>query len=154
LNEKWFNYAVTLTIIMILVNAFITIGASQPNSDGSSNLYLTSNVNNAFSYTNQRADSNFYIQAPTTDSSQSPTNEQGFTPIKRGIDNNPVGFNGFDAAVTMALGVEMVMLTLAAIFSPVAPLFLAFAAIAFFIKAIAIAWLGSILLRTIFGRVI
>lgn len=139
---------------MILVNSFITIGASQPNADGSSNLYLLNNVNNAFSYTNQSQNSTFYIDAPTSDSSQSPTNEQGFTPIKRSIDDNPVGFNGFDAAVTMALGIEMVMLTLASIFSPVAPLFLAFAAIAFFIKAIAVAWLGSLVLRTIFGRVL
>ena len=154
MNEKWFNYAVVLTIMMILVNAFIAIGASQLNADGSSNLYLTSNVNNAFSYTNQKADSNFYVLGPTSDSSQSPTNEQGFTPIKRSIDDNPVGFNGFNAAVTMALGVELVMLTLAGIFYPVAPLFLAFAAIAFFIKAIAIAWLGSLVIRAIFGRLV
>jgi len=154
LNEKWFNYAVVLTIMMILVNAFIAIGASQLNADGSSNLYLTSNVNNAFSYSNQKADSNFYVEAPTTDSSQTPTNEQGFTPIKRGIDDNPVGFTSFNAGIMMALGVELVMLTLAGIFYPVAPLFLAFAAIAFFIKAIAIAWLGSVLLRPILGRVV
>ncbi len=154
MNEKWFNYAISLTIVMILVNAFITIGASQPNADGTSNLYLLNNVNNAFSYSNQKSDSNFYLDPPTSDSSQSPTNEQGFTPIKRSIDDNPVGFNGFDAAITMALGIEMIMLTLSQIFLPVAPLFLAFAAIAFFIKAIAVAWLGSIVLRTIFGRVL
>lgn len=154
MNEKWFNYAVAMTILMIFVNAFITIGASQLNADGSSNLYLVNNVNNAFSYSNQKSNSTFYIGTSTGDSSQSPTNEQGFTPIKRSIDDNPVGFNGFDAAITMALGVEMLMLTLSTIFSPVAPLFLAFAAIAFLIKAIAIAWLGSILVRSIFGRVI
>lgn len=154
MNEKWFNYAVALTIMMIMVNAFITIGASQPNADGSGNIYLINNVNNAFNYSSQKDNSNFYIEAPTSDSSQSPTNEQGFTPIKRSIDDNPVGFNGFDAAVTMALGVEMVMLTLATIFSPVGALFLAFAAIAFLIKAIAIAWIGSLIVRAIFGRVI
>jgi hypothetical protein len=139
---------------MILVNAFITIGASQPNADGSSNLYLLNNVNNAFSYSNQQASSSFYVESPSTDSSQTPVTEQGFTPGKRSIDDNPVGFNGFDAAVTMALGVEMVMLTLSQIFTPVAPLFLAFAAIAFFIKAIAIAWLGSLAIRAIFGRIV
>ena len=154
MNEKWFNYAISLTIVMILVNAFITIGATQPNADGSSNLYLVNNVNNAFSYSNQSESGDFYLESPSTDSSQSPTNEQGFTPVKRTIDDNPVGFTGFDAALTMTLGVELVMLTLAAIFVPVAPLFLAFTAIAFFIKAIAIAWLGSLVIRAIFGRVV
>lgn len=139
---------------MIFVNAFITIGATQPNADGSSNLYLINNVNNNFSYSNQKTDSNFYVTAPTTDSSQSPTNEQGFIPIKRTIDDNPVGFNGFDAAITMALGVEMVMLTLSEIFAPIGALFLAFAAVAFFIKAIAVAWLGSLVIRAIFGRIV
>jgi hypothetical protein len=151
LNEKWFNYAIALTIVMIFVNAFISIGASQPNADGTSNLYLVNNVNNAFSYANQKSDSNFYTSIETGDSSQSPLSEQGFTPIKRGIDANPVGFNGFDAAVTMALGIELVMLSLAAIFGPIAPLFFAFAALAFFIKAIAVAWLGSLFIRAIFG---
>lgn len=139
---------------MILVNAFITIGATQPNADGSSNLYLLNNVNNAFSYSQQESSSEFYVESPSGESSQTPVSEQEFTPIKRTIDDNPVGFNGFDAAVTMALGVEMVMLTLSQIFAPVAPLFLAFAAIAFFIKAVAVAWLGSLVIRSIFGRIV
>lgn len=154
MNEKWFNYAIALTIVMILVNSFITIGASQPNADGSSILYLVNNVNNAFSYSEQKSSGDFYVQSPSGESSQTPVSEQEFTPIKRTIDDNPVGFNGFDAAVTMALGVEMVMLTLSQIFTPVAPLFLAFAAIAFFIKAIAVAWLGSLVIRSIFGRIV
>jgi hypothetical protein len=154
LNEKWFNYAMTLTIIMIFVNAFITIGASQPNADGTYNLYLINSQNNAFSYQQQKNFGGFDVNSAYYDSSTSPTNEQGFTPVLRESDSAPVGLNAFDAAVTMALGIEMLMLTLANIFWPVAALFYAIAALAFFVKAIVVAYLGSVLVRSIVGRIV
>jgi len=153
MNEKWFNYAIALTIVMIFVNAFITMGAAQPNQNGVYSSLLMGNQNDSLTYSTMKTNSEFSLNARTTDTSQSPTEEQGFTPVTRTIDDNPVGFNSFDAAITMTLGVELVMLTLANIFSPVAPIFLGLTAIVFFIKAIAIAWLGSIAIRSIFGRI-
>lgn len=154
MNEKWFNYAISLTIMMIFVNAFITIGASQLNADGSSNLFLMNSTNNALTYSNQKSNSDFYTTdcSNGTNSSQSPTDAQGCVPIKRTIDDNPVSFNSFDAAVIMVFGIELVMTQLSQIFWPVAPLFMGIAAIAFFIKSIAMAWLSSIVIRAILGR--
>jgi hypothetical protein len=154
LNEKWFNYAIVLTVIMVFVNAFITVGAGQPNADGSLNLYLLNSTNNTLSYNSLKNSSDFDFNSAYYDSSSSPTNEQGLTPVTRPSDSVPVGLNAFDAAVTMAVGVELVMLTLAAIFWPVAALFYAVAGVAFFIKAIVVAYLGSILIRSILGRIV
>lgn len=154
MDVKWFNYAVSLTILMIMVNAFITIGSAQPNAQGKLNLFLLNNSNDAFSYSNQKTNSSFYIESAINSSSQSPTNEQNFAPIKRSIDDSPVGFEGFDAAVTMAFGLELVMLSLAGVFVVVAPLFWGIAAIAFLIKSVVIAWLGSLVIRSILGKVL
>ena len=154
MNEKWFNYAISLTIMMIFVNAFITIGASQLNADGSSNLFLMNSTNNALTYEQQKQNSGFNIAPNSSDSSQSATTEQGFTPITRTTDSAPVGLNALSALTTMAIGIELVMLQLAQIFWPVAALFYSIAGVAFLIKAIAAAWLGSIAVRAIFGRVV
>lgn len=153
MNEKWFSYAVSLSIMLIFINAFITIGASQQNPDGSYNLFLTGLENSNFSYQTTKDNSGFEIEATLGDSSQTPTNEQGYQPVKRTSDGQTAAFNAFDAIITMALGVELIMLTLAVIFFPVAPIFYAIAGFAFFIKAIAAAWLGSMVVRQIFfGR--
>jgi hypothetical protein len=154
LNEKWFNYGVALTILMIFVNAFITVGATQQNADGSYNLYLLNSQNSSLSYQQQKTNSDFDFNSAYYNSSTSPTNEQGFTPVLRTTDSTPTGLNAFDVAVIMAIGVELVMLTLANIFWPVAALFYAIASVAFLIKAIMVAYLGSVLVRSIVGRIV
>lgn len=154
MNEKWFAYAVSLSIMLIFVNAFITIGASQLTDDGSSVIYLTNLTNSKYAYNTLKSDGDFEIDATTGASSQSPTTEQGYQPVKRTSDGKSSAFNSFDVVITMALGVELIMLTLALIFWPIAPIFYAIAGFAFFIKAVATAWLASIVVRQIFfGRV-
>jgi len=153
MNEKWFAYAVSLSIMLIFINAFITIGASQQNPDGSYNVFLTGLENSNYSYQTTKSNSSFGIEATLGDSSQTPTNEQGYQPVKRTSDGKTTAFNAFDTIISMALGVELIMLTLTIIFPPVAPIFYAIAAFAFFVKAIAAAWLGSMVVRQIFfGR--
>lgn len=139
---------------MIFVNAFITIGANQLNADGTTNFYLLNSMNSSFSYANQKSGASFYATDCTNgqNSSTQPADSQGCVPMRRTIDNNPVSFGSFDAAVTMALGIELVMTQLSIIFWPIAPIFLAFAALAFFIKAVAVAWLSSLVIRGILGR--
>jgi hypothetical protein len=148
MNEKWFAYAISLTILMIFTNAFITIGASQPNADGTYNVYLLNSMNSKLDYGQVKSDSNLSFEACSLDSSQPSTTEQGCQPFKRN-DGSPASFNAFDSLTLMTVGIEVVMLNLAAIFSPVAPLFWAVAAVAFFIKIVAMAWLTSIVLRQI-----
>ena len=154
MNEKWFAYAVSLSIMLIFINAFITIGASQLTDDGSSILYLTNLTNTTYAYNTLKDSGDFQISATAGSSSQSPTTEQGYQPVKRTSDGKSASFNAFDVVITMALGVELIMLTLAVIFWPVAPIFYAVAGFAFFIKAVATAWLASMVVRQIFfGRV-
>ena len=50
MNEKWFNYAIVLTIIMVGINAFLTIGATQTGLDGQPIPILVGLQNNGLSY--------------------------------------------------------------------------------------------------------
>ncbi len=153
MNEKWFNYAISLTVLMLMVNAFITIAATQPSADGTYNLFLSNMMTGGTSLDSAKTNSDFTIQPCMGDSSTSPTQEQGCTPIKR-TDGQTVGYNAFDALIMLGAGVEIIMLSLATIFSPIAPIFYVIATIVFTIKGIALAWLGTMAVRQIFfGRV-
>lgn len=151
MNEKWFNYAISLSIIMLFANAFITIGASQLSADGTQNTLF--NASSQSDYLNQKNQSSFYVQPSTASSSSAPTQEQGITYIKRTSDNKNYNFQAIDYVVNMAVGVEVVMLQLSNIFPIVAPIFFAFAALAFLIKGVAVAWLATMAARQLFtGR--
>ena len=153
MNEKWFAYAISLSIMLIFINAFITMGAGLLDSDGNQISLLSNSTNNSYSYDSLKAGSNFSISGVSGDSSQSPTTEQGYQPVKR-TDGDSASMNSFDIIINLGFGVEIIMLQLALIFNPVAAIFYAIAGFVFFIKTVALTWLASIVVRQIFfGRV-
>lgn len=153
MNEKWFNYAIVLTIIMFGINAFLTIGATQTGLNGQPIPLLSGLQNNNLSYSKVKTDSNYQlgVQIDGT-SSQTPTNDQGkiaFT-TPGGL---PGGFGALNMVVIMTFGVELIMLELANIFVVIAPLFWAIAAVAFALNTLVYAYLATLIARAFWGLV-
>jgi hypothetical protein len=153
MNEKWFAYTVSLTIMMIFINSFILMGSGLLDTSGNSISLFANSSSSQYNYQTVKNTSSFGIDALTGSSSQSPTNEQGYNPVTR-TDGQTAAFNAFDIVTNIGVGIEKIMLQLAIIFPPAAPLFLGIAAFAFFIKVVAVSWLASIVVRQLFfGRV-
>ncbi|HNV62441.1 MAG TPA: hypothetical protein PKN54_05760 [Candidatus Cloacimonas acidaminovorans] len=155
MNEKWFAYAISLSIMLIFINSFVTMGAGLVDANGNGIGLLQSSTNNQYSYDTLKSSSNYGINVPANDSSQSPTSEQGYTPITSATDTSKSkALDSIGIIVNLGVGFELLMGKLATIFPPVAPLFWSVAGFAFFIKLVALTWLASIVVRQLFfGRV-
>lgn len=156
MNDRWFNFAMALAVITILINGFLLMAAAQPNQNNQYSALFNDLGNNKLNYTSQKTNSTYLIgqnDSMVSNSSASPTSDQGFTPVTD-ASLNPFAFTKMlDIASVAALGFEMLMLKLAGIFIVAAPLFLALAAMGFLSKTILIAWLTSVVLRPLLGRV-
>jgi hypothetical protein len=73
-----------------------------------------------------------------------------FNPITA-ITGDPFGMAPLNILLSAFVGLEAMLLTLANIFPMFAIMFILFAAIAFIVKLIVIAYFASILIRSIFG---
>lgn len=159
MNDRWFNFAIAITIFTIMANGFLLMASLQPDQNGHYNPLFEEMSNSKLTYSQIKVSSNVNIgqgSGSNGDSSTTPTSEQGFTPITNTNTGNPVGLNMLDYAFIGAVGFESIMYKLASVFminGVLNPIFLALAGIGFFSKTILIAYLGSVLLRPIFGRV-
>lgn len=138
---------------MIFVNAFITVGASMVDDTGKSIIYLT-NPNEKLNYEYQKQHAEFYMTdcSNSQNSSTAPADSQGCIPIKSTETDLPMSFEAVSMLPLMAAGVQIIMLNLATIFWPVAPILWAIAAVCTLIQLIAVAWVSSLLIRGILGR--
>jgi hypothetical protein len=151
MNDKWINYAIILTIVMFFVNGFILMAAAQPNNNNEFNIILFGSSSSSLSYSNIKDVYGEYSISDSGASSQSPTNEEGYTPIQNSEDQ-PAGLDVLSAVSIGVAGLELVLLQLANIFYPIAPLFYAIITAAILIKSAVVWYLASVLVRALFGR--
>lgn len=151
MNDKWINYAIILTIVMFFVNGFILMAATQPNADNQFSAILFGSSSSGLGYENIKDNYGEYTVTGSGVSSQSPTNEEGYTPIKNS-EGQPAGLDILSAVSLGIAGLELVLLQLASIFYPVAPLFYAIITAAILIKSAVVWYLASVLVRALFGR--
>ena len=151
MNEKWMNYGIIITLLMLFTNAFILVAASQPDQNNQFSAVLFGATNNNMEYSNISTDYS-YTYSESGDSSQTPTNEQGFTPITNTSTGTPAGLDALSIVLLGSIGLELQLIQLALIFPFISPIFYAIISFALIIKAIVVAYLGSVLVRAIVGR--
>lgn len=156
MNDRWFNFAMSVTIITMLIGGFIGMAGMQPDAQGNKIPLFSGMDNTALSYSNVKSNSNFNVGVNISsngDSSSSPTSDQGFTPVTTSTGDIFAWKTLFDLVVNTAAGFELLMLKLAGIFTYISPLFVALAGIGFLAKIIMIMWASSVVLRPLTGRV-
>ena len=154
MNDKWFNMAMIIVLTSLVANAFIFMLIAIPGGSQFATLYQntlsysqtpntdTNSIN--YKYNPKVADQN--IIAPGASDSTG----TGFTPITT-IAGDPFGLAPLTLIATAFVGLEILLLSLANIFTMFAGIFILFALLAFTVKAIVVAYFASILIRSIFG---
>jgi len=150
MNDKVLTWAIMLTVIMIGINSFLYMGsANLYDSDGHPmNIYY--GLDNYSSNIETKAEG-ITIDTDTSFSSSLPSQTQGIVAVESG--GNPVGLDYTAEFQKLGIGVQLVMLKLGTMFPIISPITGAIVAMAFLIQGLAIAYLGSILIRGILGRI-
>jgi hypothetical protein len=150
MNDKIMTMGIFVFFIMIGINGFLLMAANLYDQDGNTlDLFygLTSS-----GLSGNIEDKTIAVSTELNSSSTTPSTSQGFTPIT--IDDNPSGLNVLSQMAIMVAGVQLIMLKFSELFPIIAPIT---TAIVFFITAIQLlvaGYVGSILVRAIFGRVL
>jgi hypothetical protein len=152
MNDKILTMALMLSLVMIGINAFLLMA--------STNLYDTEGNQLDIYY---GLDSGAYGSQVQTDaqsidfdsgvsiSSELPSEQEGLTVVSR--NDNPIGMDVTNELAKLGLGVQLVMLKFSEMFPVLTPIVNAVVFFAFAIQGLAIAYLGSILIRGILGRI-
>ena len=145
MNDKWFNISVIIILASILANGLVFMITDFPGGSSFDNLHST-DLDYSATKTN-------YAETINTEASINSTatnyDGSGFIPILLG--GWAAGLVGVTMVIKAVAGLEVLMLKIATIFTMFSVVIYTLVAIMFIVKAIAIGYLGSILVRLIFG---
>jgi hypothetical protein len=151
MNDKVLTMALMLFMIMIGINAFLYMGSTNLYNENGEPLNIYYGMDEgAFGSQVQTNAEDIEINTDVEMSSTTPSTTQGFTPAT--VSDNPVGAVYGNELAKLGIGVQLVMLKLSSMFPIIAPILNAITFLAFAIQGFAIAYLFSILVRGIFGR--
>ena len=151
MNDKILTMALMLFMIMIGINAFLYMASTNLyNENGLPlNIYYGMDAGGFGSQVQTNAEG-IDISTDVELSSTTPSTTQGFTPAN--VLDNPVGAVYGNELAKLGIGVQLVMLKLGSMFPIISPILNAITFLAFAIQGFAMAYLFSILVRGIFGR--
>jgi len=152
MNDKVLTWAIMLTVIMIGINAFLFMASSNLYDEQGNKLNIYYGLDEGgFGQQVQDKAEGVSIGPDVSISSSLPSQQEGITVVKSG--DNPVGLDYTAEFQKLGIGVQLVMFKFSDMFPIVAPITSAIAFLAFAIQGFAIAYLGSILIRGILGRI-
>lgn len=151
MNDKILTIALMLTLVMIGVNAFLYMASTNLYDTNGNQLNIYYGLDEgAYGSQVQTNAQNIDIGSGVSISSDVPSQQEGFTPAT--IASNPVGsFYGNDLQ-KLGLGVQLVMLKFSEMFPVLTAIVNAIVLFTFLIQGLAVAYVFSILVRGIFGR--
>lgn len=153
MNEKIMNIGFFIFFIMIGINGFIVTMGTLVDTNGTPMSEITGlNGINALGSDINSSANNVTTNVTTGSSPTVSGDQEGFTPFN--INNEPAGLNALDAVTAGVLGTQIFLLRFSEpdMFPFLAPILYA---VVFFVTAVQlliIAYLGSVLVRAIFGR--
>jgi hypothetical protein len=152
MNDKVLTMALMLTFIMIGVNAFLFMASTNLYDDAGNPLNIYYGMDSgAFGEEIETDNSAIDIDTGVSISSAAPSTIQGVTAVTR--NDNPIGLESAQDLTKLGIGVQLVMLKLGELFPIITPILNAIVFIAFAIQGFAVAYLGSIMIRGILGRI-
>lgn len=150
MNDKILSMAFMLFFIMIGINAFLYMASTNLYTTNGEKLNIYYGMDDyANSIINDTQETE--IGTSTDFSSDVPSQTQGITAVTR--DTTPVGVAATNDLTKIGIGVQLVLLKLSTMFPILTPITTAIIAFAFAIQGFAVAYLGSILIRGILGRI-
>ncbi len=151
MNDKILTMALMLFMIMIGINAFLFMASTNLYSETGQPLNIYYGMDEGgFGSQVQTTAEGIQVNTDVEMSSTTPSGTQGFTPAT--VAENPVGAVFGNELAKLGIGVQLVMLKLGSMFPIISPILNAIAFLAFAIQGFAMAYLFSILVRGIFGR--
>lgn len=150
MNDKILTWALMLTVIMIGINAFLYMGSTNLYDQNGKQLNIYYGLDDQVdSWKTKAQDIN--IDTSTSFSSTLPSQSQGI--VAATSNGNPIGIDYGAEFTKMGVGVELVMLKLGYLFPIISPITVAIAAFAFLVQGFAMAYLFSVMIRGILGRI-
>ena len=152
MNDKILTMALMLFFIMIGINAFLYMASSNLYEENGTQLNIYYGLDSGgFGQEVEDKATDISIDTDTDFSSTLPSQSQGIVAVQS--NSNPVGLDYTAELTKIGIGVQLVLLKLSDMFPIMAPILNAIVFFAFAIQGIAIAYLGSILIRGILGRI-
>ena len=152
MNDKLLTMALMLTLIMIGINAFLFMASTNMYDSTGNKLNIYYGMDSgAFGETIISDNNSITIDSGVSISSTAPGSSEGITVVKR--NDNPIGLEATQDLTKLGIGVQLVMLKLSDLFPILSPILNAISILAFAIQGFAAAYLGSIMIRGILGRI-
>jgi len=152
MNDKILTMALMLTLIMIGINAFLFMASSNMYDESGNKLNIYYGMDTgAFGEQIISDNNNITIDSGVSMSSTAPSTSTGVTVVQR--NDTPIGVEATQDLTKLGIGVQLVMLKLGDLFPILSPILNAISILAFAIQGFAVAYLGSIMIRGILGRV-
>lgn len=148
MNDKILTMAFMLSLVMLGVNGFLLMASENLYDQNGNQLDIYYGMDDSVVETNVEG---ITIDAGVSISSELPSQSQGITVVKR--NDNPVGLDYMSYLTKIGIGVQLVMLRFSEMFPVLSPIVNAVVFFAFAIQGLAIAYLGSILIRGVLGRI-
>jgi hypothetical protein len=145
MNDKWFNIGMIIILTSLVANGFVFMLTEFPNSTTYDGLYKAD-----LGYASIKGS---YAESVNTGANINTTatnyDGSGFIPILLG--GVAAGLSGATLLIKAVFGLEVLLLTLANIFTIFATLIYTIIVVMVAVKVIVLAYLGSVLIRLIFG---
>jgi len=152
MNDKILTWAIMLTVVMIGINAFLFMASTNLYDEQGQPLNLYYGLDTGgFGSTIQTDSEGISIDSGVSISSSAPSTIQGVTAVTRNDDL--IGISYGQDLLKLGAGVQLIMLRLSELFPIIAPILNAIVFLAFAIQGFAVAYLGSIMIRGILGRI-
>jgi hypothetical protein len=146
MNDKWFNIAMIIVMTSLVANGFVLMLTSFPNGNQFNGLHRSElDYENIKSKYDPSINTNTPIGTSATNYDGS-----GFNPITTAT-NDPFGLSGLFIIIQAVVGLELLLLTLASVFSLFSVLFYMIILLMLAVKIVVVAYFASILIRLIFG---
>ena len=150
MNDKILTMAFMLFFIMIGINAFLYMASTNLYDSNGNQLNIYYGMDDYGDTITSNAQE-IEISNSTEFSSSVPSQTQGISAVTRNSD--PVGLSATNDIAKIGIGVQLVLFKVSDMFPILSPITTAIIAFAFAIQGFAIAYLGSILIRGILGRI-
>lgn len=150
MNDKILTIGMFLFFILIGINGFLLMGANLYDQSGN-NLTLFYGMTDS-GLSGDIADKEINVSATLDSSSTTPSTTQGFTPVQ--INQDPAGLNIISQMTIMVAGTQLIMLRFSEMFPIISPITNAIVFLVTAIQLLVVGYLGSVLVRSIFGRVV
>ena len=153
MNDKILTMAMMPTFIMIGINGFLYMASTNLYDQTGNQLNIYYGLDDGGYGSQIQTDvESIDIGTDTEFSSSVPSQQQGIVVAKQ--NDNPIGLDYMNLFGKLGFGVQLVLLNLSALFPIISPITNSIVIFAFLIQGYVIAYLGSILIRGILGRVV